>query len=231
MALVIWNESRKSSYGNEIILATVSTNNTEYQISAVTRNRDDYKLNGITIGLGSGHDLVNFERAFYRAELCRTEKPSSGQIMEAEQNAQDMLDAMGLGTWRVQKGYVGTALYGDIAEYTIRVDAVPVLAGASVHDEQSIHNLTETIYASSYYMTHAFFQFSGNGALVLFGLDSPIDVDKIVKERVETYSFDTLMELAKSHLSLRDAQAEYGIPAGFYPANTKNFNFVPFDKR
>ena len=213
-----------TSYGNEIILATVSTKNAEYQISAVTRNRDDYKLNGITIGLGSGHDLVNFERTFYRAELCRTEKPSSDQISAAERKAQDMLDNMGLGTWRVKEGYIETVLYGDITEYTIRVDAVPILAGAPAHDEQIINNLTENIYSSCYYMTHAFFQFSSNGELVFFGLDSPVDINKIVNECVQTYSLDELVAMAKSHLSLSDAKAEYGIPSGFYQLYADRFN-------
>ena len=211
------NYFKDISEENRVICSTAEKGNITYSLIAVTRNEEDFKLNGITIDLGSGVDLTTTEKAIYRSKLCRTEEPTEEQILAVKTKSQELLDRMDLGDWLVVDAYSETAYCGDIPEYTIRVEATPVLAGIPALGGQSINNLTGThTYVSNYYMTYAYFLFSANGELVFFGMDSPITIKNIINANVATLSMDSLLNRLKTHLSLTEIEAGYGIPGGFY---------------
>lgn len=209
-----WNFTDESDYfefsnGNQIIFATVTHNGVNYNIYALTRDKNDYKQNVITVNL----DYSWYEEAAVRASLCRTEKPTEDQIYALEMKAQEMLNQMELGQWQVCGAEVTTNIVGDIAEYTITINAAPVLHGTPVIYGQSISDLTSTdANASNYQMTSATFVFSTNGDLITFGMISPIEISKVVNESVATLSASELMENAKSHLSLYGVASGFGIP-------------------
>lgn len=217
-----WSYKKESSYFeidttyNNIICSTITLDDLQYSFTAVTRNSDDFKLNGITAVLGEGIYLPTLENQIYEAILCRTSEPTQDQITAAKRKAQEILDQMELGDWQVVNAYVETEELGEYVEYTIRVDAVPVLQDIPIVQGQMIHDLTSgNAYASNYYISSAYFQFTVNGELVFFGMDSPIDVKEVINENVKTLPLEKLVEIAKTHLSLYDAKAEIGVPAGF----------------
>ena len=225
-----WTFKKESSYfeinttHNDIICSTVNVDNLQYSFTAVTRDSKDFKLNGFTAVLGEGIYIPTLENQIYEAMLCRTAEPTQDQIAAAKRKAQEILDRMALGDWSVVNAYVETEKLGEYIEYTIRVDAVPVLQDIPIVQGQMIHDLTSgNAYASNYYISSAYFQFAANGELVFFGMDSPIDVKAVINENVTTMPLDKLVEIAKTHLSLYDAKAEIGVPAGFVDLYEDNY--------
>lgn len=225
-----WTLKKESTYfeidatSNDILCATVNTEKAEYLLTGVTRNQNDFKLNGITVKLGDGVYLPTVEQAIYRARLCRTDTPTSDQISAVKETAQSMLNQMKLGEWLVRDAYTVTEYCGDTPEYTIRVDASPILNELAAVPGQMIHDLTsDNTYTSNYYITNAYFLFSANGDLVFFGMDSPIEIKNVVNTNVATLSMDELIEKAKTHLSLCDAKAGIGVPSGFVELYEENY--------
>ena len=209
-----WNFTDESDYfestnGDQIIFATVTHNGVNYNIYALTRDKNDYKQNIITVNL----DYSWYEEAAVRASLCRTEKPSEEQLYALEMKAQEMLNQMELGQWQVCGAEIAANIVGETAEYTVTVNAAPVLNGTPVIYGQNISDQTSNdANASNYQMTSATFVFSANGDLITFELISPIEISKVVNESVATLSASELMENAKSHLSLYGVTSGFGIP-------------------
>lgn len=196
---------------NDSIYAVTKVGDVEYTLSAATRNMNDFKLNNIYLYLGEGISPSSIDSAIFRAKLCRTAKPTDENIAAVEAKAKKILKDIDLGDWKVDSTSVHTTYYGDTPEYTINVSAVPVINEGSAVRVPQIANLKSTAaYASNYYMTDAYFQFSPDGKLVRFGMVSPIDIKNVVNENVATKSIDELMELSKKHLMLSDYY-EYGL--------------------
>lgn len=118
---------------------------------------------------------------------------------------------MELGEWSIDQCNVKTTYYGDVPEYVICISAVPVIQGTPTIRYPQLDNLkSENIYASNYYYTDAYFEFSSNGDLMLFRMYSPIEIKEIVNENVALLSVDDLLVKAKNHLERSDLYA-YGI--------------------
>lgn len=196
---------------NYKIEAEVISNGIGYIYSVSTRNKDDFKINGINVRLGDGGispDSIDIQT--YTAQLCRTDKPTDAQVEAAQAKAAELLARMELGDWQVDECYLQTTYYGDTPEYRICVNAVPVINGVPAFRRPQLGNLrSKEVYSSNYYLTDASFEFSANSDLVSFHLYSSIDVTEILNDNVATLGIDELMEKAKSHLSLSD-RASYG---------------------
>ena len=195
---------------NDKIAATVQLENIHYYFAASTRNKEDFKLNNIRAYLYDGIGPNMLDEHIFRAWLCRTEEPTTEQVSNVKNEAEKMLEQMQLGEWHIDECYVETKLYGDIPEYIIHINAVPVLNGVPAIRVPQLTNLkSEEVYASNYYITDAEFEFSARGDLVSFRLYSPIDIVNIVNDNVAVKSTNELLELAKSYLELSDYY-EYG---------------------
>lgn len=206
---------KKDSNGNLSINATTKYNDIEYEISVTARNSVDYKLNEIYINLGDSTGPSVLKRIL-QSQLLRTSKPTDMQILEAKEKSQDMLSQMPLGEWVVYDAAVETKYYGGIPEYTIQVKAVPRLDGFDMVAGQERYSSTGSGDYSSNYGTPAVqFQFSANGTLVAFRMDSPIDIKTIINPNVATLSMEELIGKAASFLSLSDSKANFGIPVGY----------------
>ena len=196
---------------NDAIQATAKVGNVEYIFSVSTRKKPDYKLNNIFLRLSSGSSPNDIDARIYQAELCRTGRPTELEISQAEEKAQSMLDNMELGTWKVDRSQVQTAYYGDIAEYVISVDAVPVLCGAPAVRVPQLGNLKSTeVYASNYYISDANFQFSASGDLIAFSMYAPVEVKQVINENILAMDLPSVLDLACQHLQLSDLYA-YGM--------------------
>ena len=201
----------ENPYNNDIIQARAAVDGIDYVLNAVSRVKQDFIVNAITLDAG----VTSVDRRILQAQMCRTDEPSQEQMDMAAQNAQEMLDKMDLGTWSVEEPELEVRYYGEIPEYSILVNAVPVLEGAKVLSGQRNPVLTgDDVYSSNYYLTAAFFRFSPGGKLISFGMDSPIEIKSVINSNVSMLSLDELFNIAKNHLCRTDVYAGYGVPSG-----------------
>lgn len=203
-------EKLDTSLDNDEISAWVSNGDGRYGVVTVSRrDKEDYKLNNIYYNATISGPLM-VEYAILRSEKLRTEKPTEDQIEASVYKAQEIMDQMNLGSWKVTFSNVGTYYAGDVTEYLIHLTAVPVFEGVAAIERPQLDNLkSETVYASNYYLTEAIFDFSADGTLMNFILYSPVDVEQVLNENVKTMTSEQIFSRAKEHLSLSDAY-EYG---------------------
>ena len=205
------------AYGSEVIYATVDFGNVNYKIYTSRRDKSDYVENSLSVQFGDGLGYDNLERDYYIAKLCRTEKPTDDQIIAVEEKAKNLLEQMNLGDWQICSTEIQTKEKGDVSQYEIFVNAVPVFNGVPALYGQPMGNLTSRdAIASNYLMTAAMFIFSANGDLIYFSMDAPVDVKTVINESVATLSVEELMEKAKNQLSLSGVAAGIGLPYGIY---------------
>ena len=197
----------------DVLYANAQKNGVEYLYSVLRHTGNTYKLNSIHLQLTEGIGLMPVDQAIYRSMLCRTEKPTEEQITAVSQKAQTMLEQMQLGSWEIVSTEVEVSNSGAAPEYTIRLQAQPLINGVSaiLGQPNSVH---QDSYAPTYQMTSAYFVFSANGDIVEFSMISPIDVIDVPNQNVSTISVEELAEKCMQQLSLSD-RATYGLPDYF----------------
>lgn len=195
-----------TSKDDDMIQANVGFNGVEYTFQAKMRNKTDYKLNYLSAFLDSGISPDGIDKRIFSAKLCRTEKPTEEQIALVKEKAEHILTEIALGDWEVDECYLKTDYFGDTPEYTVCVNAVPVLDGiaaARCPQLDTYGNANDT-YAANYFFTEARFEFSGNGELVRFRMYSPIDIYKVVNDNTKVLSNAELLAKAQKLLALSD---------------------------
>lgn len=202
--------NRQVSDDCDVLYANAEKDGIEYIYSVTTKDGGDYKLNSLNLNLTEGLGLYPVEMAIFRSMLCRTEKPSDAQVEKVSSKAQAMLNEMNLGEWSVTNVYIETKRINNIDEYSIHVNAVPSFDGITAVYGQRSKNLKDA-YASIYKMSQATFEFSANGDILYFNMESPIDIVEVKNRNVATIDVDELIEKCKKHLSLSDA-GTYGLP-------------------
>lgn len=202
-------EVKDNRNGNEQIFVTTTVNDIPYQLIVTTYKGAEYKLNTIFCYPDTVYSPMGIDRDIFRAQLCRTAEPTEDQIESIKENAVDMLNRMGIGTWLADECYLENTNPEGVPEYVITMNAVPVFENVPAMYRTQLDNLSEN-YAPSYYLTEANLQFSANGDLVYFQLSSPVDVVGVVNENVAVMDMSALMERAEEHLTLSDYQA-YGL--------------------
>lgn len=193
------------SKDNEAIEAMLKYHGIPYYLAITKRNQQDFKLNSIFAYPETGYSPRSIDEFILRAELTRTTKPTQDQILAICDHAQELLDQMQLGMWKVDDYSLDAVDIGDFTEYTINISAVPVIEGVLVgRREQSTNLLSDSVFASNYYISDVQFKFSAEGELLYFEMQSPIDVNYIVNDNVATLNFDELMEKAKTYFMHSD---------------------------
>ena len=201
--------SRDQSSDNEAIMATCKVNGINYRFEAVTRNKEDYKLNMLNAYINPGNSPLSIDENIFRARLTRTAPPTEEQIATVQSKAMTMLQEMDLGEWEINRCYV-RSLGETIFEHVICIDAVPVINNVAAAQQPQITGLSNEAYSSNYYMTEVNFEFSANGDLIRFTMYSPIDVERVINEDVAILGVNTLLDKAKEHLALSNSQ-QYGL--------------------
>lgn len=194
---------------NESIQASTQIGDIYYRFSALTRNKDDYKLNYVTAYLYDGGSPLDIDMRIFRANLCRTQEPTDKQIADVKAKADSALKAMQLGEWFIDQCFVEVKYYGNSPEYTINVNAVPVLNGIPAERRNQPLYYSNDNYAPNYDLTDVHFEYSADGKLVNFVMRSPIDIVEVVNDNANVWSIDALLDRAKQHLELSDYY-EYG---------------------
>ncbi len=194
------------STDNDEISTQVKINGIPYHCSISRRDMRDYKISMVTLCITDGMGPDNLDERHFYAKLCRTPAPTESQLEDAKRKAAKILADMALGQWEIDRCYIETRDFaGDVPEYVIHVDAVPVLNGIPAIRQPQLGTLkSDKAYASNYYITDANFRFSPNGDLIFLMLYSPLEIVDTVNDNVAVKSFDELMALAKNNLQLRD---------------------------
>lgn len=224
----VYNDSEEYDIRNrpieddgDVLFAKAEKDGITYGFYVFSKDTGTYVLNRIVLNVESIF-AFNFDQYVNRAKLLRTNKPTEEQIAAAKEKVQKILDATGLGDWKVTSAYVIKDYQGSEPEYTIRVIAGPVFQGLPA--------LTETLptekynaFVSVYAPTSADFEISAYGDIVWAEIDSPIYVQDVVNAAVATIPFPQLIERAQAQLVLSDA-GYYGLSVNQIEYLEKQFN-------
>ena len=148
---------------------------------------------------GSGENL---NHRYFVASLCRTPLPTDEQLTALQQKAEQILQALNLGSWQLDRLYIETRSYGETSEYTVHIGASPVVDGIpAVHQKPQFSPPAKDdgdTYQSDWEQTSADFGFSADGRLTAFTLISPL-TEKTTRP-LEVLPEEELLEKAKEAL-------------------------------
>mgnify|MGYP000385763578 CR=1 FL=1 len=148
---------------------------------------------------GSGENL---NHRYFVAGLCRTPLPTDEQLTARQQKAEQILQALNLGPWQLDRLYIETRTYGETPEYTVHIGASPVVDGMpAVHQKPQFSPPAKDdgdTYQSDWEQTSADFGFSADGRLTAFTLISPL-TEKTTRP-LEVLPEEELLEKAKEAL-------------------------------
>ena len=196
------------------IQASVENGPLRYAFSANQQDDSSFRVNNLDFCLGR---WAEDDRELYFAKLLRTGKPTQQQIDAARDKAQTILDrlnALGMDQWQIAEVSPEVQGTGPRAWYSIAVDVVPVFNGVpALNGQLSSRTLDEGTYAPVYYRTLICLSFSLDGALLYFGMDSPLTVKQTLNDNVLTMTTDELLEKALNQLKLSDIGNGYGLPS------------------
>ncbi len=148
---------------------------------------------------GSGENL---NHRYFVASLCRTPLPTDEQLTALQQKAEQILQALNLGSWQLDRLYIETRTYGETPEYTVHIGASPVVDGIpAVHQKPQFSPPAKDdgdTYQSDWEQTSADFGFSADGRLTNFSLISPL-TEKTTRP-LEVLPEEELLEKAKEAL-------------------------------
>lgn len=133
-----------------------------------------------------------------QAKYLRTEEPTPEQLENIRKLAEDYIEKIGMGQWRISSVKVdGSDRYGT-PEYWIYVNALP--AGAPFEEGREVvasfgHEGVAEMY----------FAFNADGVLMDFTLRNPIGEVKTAAERPAVLTAGEMMEAAKDYLKNKNA--------------------------
>lgn len=198
-------EKMDTSQDNDEIQVRVKINGVPYLYTVSTRNKKDFKLNNIYVSINDGMSTLFADPYIFQNRLCSTSRPTPTDIDALINKAENLLEQMDLGQWKVDEYYVEEATHNKDPEYTVVINAVPEFSGVAALRRDQLTNLkSSTSYASNYYLTDVQFRFNISGELIGFKMSSPIDVKSTINDNVKTLGMDELVRRAEEHLSLSD---------------------------
>lgn len=188
------------------IQATTEVGGIPYRLSISTRDEDDFKIQNIFVFINEDNTPTNLHYYIHLRQACGTGEPTSQQILDVKEKAEQMLNSMNLGQWDVDSCYA-EPVFGEADNvYRIKVYAVPVLDDKSVIRQEQIGNLkSDHTNASNYYLTDAELEFAADGTLLYADIRSPIDI--LETDAAENLlSMAELNEIAKTELAKKGWQ-------------------------
>ncbi len=187
------------------ITAVAEANGYSYVYSIASRDEEDFKINDVSVYFDLIDGPYQLNSYIPWQGLCKTGEPTEEQVAAVKKKAQEMLDAMEIGTWQIDQCYYKALDYGGEGMYAIYIKAVPVFSGVSAVRQSQLSSLrSEEEYSANYYYTDAEFTFSADGALLNCSIISPVDVKQLINENGKTLSFEELMQKARENLEQRD---------------------------
>lgn len=143
-----------------------------------------------TLGISRNAGRGEFLDQVLRSRMLRTEAPTGEQIQDVMAKAESLLNQLNLGQWKVVESEVEAEKIGDVTEYMVMLNAVPVVNGVPgmAHSNGAL------------YRTQAHLQFSANGELYYIDIGCPIVEKADVSDQVHILSMDKVLEKAREHL-------------------------------
>lgn len=175
----LWEDSYK-------FYALTKLHGVEMILDVVQVNRDGEMHSGI--GFSRHCAQGQFEDLVLRSRMFRTEEPTEARIEELKTMAEDCLNQLDLGEWKIVKTDVEKQQMGAATEYNVLLDAVPVVNG-QITMRSGRDN----------FRSGASFQLSERGEPYYFDLGNPLE-EKEVYQNVAMLSMEEIMEEARGHL-------------------------------
>lgn len=199
-----WALAASAEKENLEIQATTEVGGIPYRLSISTRDEADFKIQNIHVFIDEDATPDNLHYFIHLREACGTGEPTSQQILDVKEKAEQMLNSMNMGQWDVDSCYA-EPVFGEADNvYRIQVYAVPVLDGKSAIRQEQIGNLkSDHPNASNYYLTDAELAFAPNGTLLSAEICSPIDV-------LSTEASENLLSMAELNEIARTELAKKG---------------------
>lgn len=195
------------------INAEILADGIPYLFAALTRDESDYQYNTLSAGPNYGPNPINIDNQILRAKVCQVAKPTHEQLDAVKKKAQKILTDMGIGTWFIDRCEVEETVRGEVVEYDIVIQAVPVFSGVRAVRQPQIGNIKSTNpYAQNYNLTDVTFHYAPGGTLLSFKMTSPVDELQVVNSCPAVLTMEELMERAKNHMQLSDVYT-YGAEA------------------
>lgn len=174
-----------------------------YDFCATNRDKEDFKVNSMYAVVATGISPNGIDEEIFKARLFRTQMPTQQQLDAVRAKAEAMLLQMDMGNWMIDQCYVDEKMISEeITEYRIIVTAVPVLHGVPVVRVPQFSALrdAEDPTVKNYYYADVKFEFSPNGDLWNFGMQSPVEIVEDLSSG-ETMSAQQLLDIAKGYLA------------------------------
>ena len=203
------------SYGDRVIQAVTQVEDLEYYVYCTVYDKADYHQNRLYVQLGNNRDYQNYFRLL--AKVARTEEPTQAQVETTKEKAQQLLDEMGKGTWRVLDASIDTDNRGSQPLYQIVVKAVPEFLGIPVSGNQPMVNLNDA-EGPGYLNSMAVLSFAADGTLIYLDMCCPVKTSQVINEAAATLPMAELLEKAQEQLSLRGLEEtrDYFILSNLY---------------
>lgn len=186
------------------LVATAEKDGIGYKYMVVCQNQGDLKLNRFLLQLGGASVDSHTDRQIYWSKLCRTGDPAPQQIQDVNRKVLTYLSKMDLGQWEIAETKLEVYGGGPEPEYTLRVQAVPVLSGVPTVGSQSDDQ------NGTYAPTKAAFLMSVNGDLIQMELDTPLVIQ--ANEPVALSPVSELMDRVQKELAMSEV-GNYGMSA------------------
>lgn len=193
------------------INAEILVDGIPYLFAALTRDESDYQYNTLSAEPNYGPNPINIDSQILRAKVCQVPKPTQEQIETVKEKTEKILSDMDIGTWYIDGYEVQTITRGEIVEYEIVIQAVPVFSKVRAVRQPQIGGIKSTDpVAQNYNMTDVVFHYAPNGTLLSFKMTSPVDGLRVVNSSPAVLNMEALVERAKDHMQLSDAST-YGV--------------------
>ncbi|MBP3672514.1 MAG: hypothetical protein J6J18_01655 [Oscillospiraceae bacterium] len=203
-----------TSEWNDNIEAQLYVGDIPYRFCASNRDKEDFKVNILSACISTGITPSGIDEEIFKARLLRTGEPTQEQIDAVKAKAEEMLENMDMGKWFIDECYADSyQISDDVLEYTVYVNAVPVLDGIpAVRMPQFTALRGEDPDMKNYYYADVEFEFSANGDLISFSMYSPIEIVDTM-DSGEVMTVGQLVDEAKEYLAATNASNYSWIPA------------------
>lgn len=203
-----YNDTRSPGFGSSnanMLQAMTTVENFDYFFSVATENTKSSKRNFFSAMLGDRSNPI--EQDIIMAEICQTTEPTQKQVEAVALKAQEMLDKMMFGDFKVTETAIAPLTYGSTPRYAIQVKAVqyfsdcPILYGQT---GKGVDNLNTELTEPSYPMTDIRFIFTADGVLISFSMDGILAIQSEKLQTVDLQPIEKLCEVAEYDLAKLD---------------------------
>ena len=198
---MIYNYSDYEAYNkSQYILADGEINGVSYIYNVCNRSEEDYRIHDIWITFNER----GLEEYYY------FNAPSDSDIESTLDIVENIIGQLPWDGWAVDFYKVDEIQFGENdTRYAVKIVASRSYNGIrTIHQDQLTNLKSEDIFASNYYYETMEFVY-GDGHLITFDLESPMDIVRVVSEDVSTMAYPDIIDSLQEYLFVSDS---YNMP-------------------